>query len=259
MTLTKSDAAHAAVELAREAAIAVAEPGTVGEHLGMSMEGERVATHRFRCDAAGYRGWAWSGAGRSVPRSRKVTVCETPPAAGRGRVALTGVGADLTPCAGRSRAGDVLPYTLDDPNLEPGFEATGDEETDQLAVWELGLGRVRVLSPQGRNDAAQRWYDGTHGPSAPSATQSEQPCGSCGHSFRWRVHCAPSSGVRQRMVLRHGAVVSLDHGCGAHSETDISWPQPVPCRCRWSTISPSTSRPNFGHALIPAGRPAPSR
>ena len=47
-------------------------------------------------------------------------------------------------------AGDVLPYKEDDPNLEPGFEATGDEDVDQVALWELGLGRKRVLSAEGK-------------------------------------------------------------------------------------------------------------
>src|SRR5699024_12803958 len=56
--------------------------------------------------------------------------------------------------------GDVLPYVADDERLEHGYEATDDEEADRIALWELGLGRPRVLSPEGRSEAAQRWYDG---------------------------------------------------------------------------------------------------
>ncbi len=231
VTLTKSDPAlYAALEQAREAAIAIAEPGTVGEHLGMAMEGERVATHRFRCEAAGYRGWAWSVSVARVPRSRKVTVCETH--------LLPDEGALLSPAwvpyaqrlaPGDLGAGDVLPYTLDDPNLEAGFEVTGEDESDQLAVWELGLGRARVLSPVGRSEAAQRWYDGAHGPSAASATQSEQACGSCGYFLPLAGALRALFGVcASEWSSADGAVVSLDHGCGAHSETDIARPQPHP-------------------------------
>ena len=49
-----------AVELARAAAVAVAEPDTVGEHIGMAQDAERLATHFFVCTAAGYPGWAWA-------------------------------------------------------------------------------------------------------------------------------------------------------------------------------------------------------
>ena len=66
-----------AVEEARAAAAGIAEPGTVGEHLGMTMEGERLATHSFACTARAYRGWRWAVTVTRVARSQKVTICET--------------------------------------------------------------------------------------------------------------------------------------------------------------------------------------
>src|SRR5699024_668739 len=45
-------------------------------------------------------------------------------------------------------ADDLLPYREQDERLEQGYEATGDEDEDQVALWELGLGRSRVLSPE---------------------------------------------------------------------------------------------------------------
>ncbi len=50
----------AAVDLARQAAEEIAEPGTVGEHQGYEPEGERVGTHSFDCTSPAYRGWRWA-------------------------------------------------------------------------------------------------------------------------------------------------------------------------------------------------------
>ena len=85
-----------------------------------------------------------------VPRAKVATVCETN--------LLPGPEAVLAPewlpyadrlAPGDLGAGDVLPRRLDDPNLEAGFEATGDEDVDQMAFFELGLGRPRVLALEG--------------------------------------------------------------------------------------------------------------
>ena len=68
--------------------------------------------------------------------------------------------------------GDLLPTEEDDPRLVPGYFTgdPGDELVDQDTVRdvvdELGLGRARVLSLEGRDLAAERWYDGSHGPDA---------------------------------------------------------------------------------------------
>ena len=49
-----------------------------------------------------------------------------------------------------------------------------------MALWELGLGRKRVLSAEGREAAAQRWYEGECGPHAEVAAKAPAPCSSCG-------------------------------------------------------------------------------
>lgn len=138
---------RAALDLAREAAESIAESGTVGDHLGMEMVEDRLATHYFTCTAAAYPGWRWAITVARVPRSKTVTVCETN--------LVPGDGALLSPqwlpyadrlAPGDVGPGDVTPKIDDDPLLEAGFEATGDEDVDQMAQWELGLGRPRVLS-----------------------------------------------------------------------------------------------------------------
>ena len=49
---------------------------------------------------------------------------------------------------------------------------------------ELGLGRARVLSLEGRDLAAERWYDGSHGPDSPLAQSAPASCGTCGFLVR---------------------------------------------------------------------------
>ena len=111
-----------AVDVAREAAESIAEPGTVGAHLGAVMEGERLATHRFTCTSPAYRGWHWAITVARVPRSRLVTVCETHLLPGEDAL----VAPEWLPYANRLEPGDLgpsdtLPYRPDDPNLMAGL------------------------------------------------------------------------------------------------------------------------------------------
>jgi hypothetical protein len=228
---SKQDAVlSAAVDLTRAALDGVAEPGSVGEHLGSELVGERIAMHWFECTSPGYRGWRWGVSVARVPRGKVATVCETNLLPGPDAV----LAPDWVPYADRLApgdlgAGDVLPYRLDDPNLEAGFEATGDEEVDQVAIFELGLGRPRVLSAEGRDAAARRWYEGEGGPTSAVAQKAAAPCSSCGYFV-------PMAGVLRAVFgvcanewsPSDGQVVSLDHGCGAHSETDVEHPPPAP-------------------------------
>ena len=209
-----------AVTLARDAALDVAEPGAVGDHLEVVMEAERLATHYFVCTHAAYRGWRWAVTVARAPRQKHATVCEASLVPGSESI----LAPEWVPYAARIApgdlgVGDLLPYRADDPNLQEGFEATGDDEVDEMAITELGLGRKRVLSPEGRVAAAERWYAGAHGPHAEVAEKAPERCHTCGY---W----LPMSGALRRCFgvcanewsPSDGRVVSLDHGCGAHSE-----------------------------------------
>ena len=228
MAPAKDAVLAAAVDLAREAAQSIAEPGTVGDHLGMEMDDERLATHYFTCTATAYPGWRWAITVARVPRSKVATVCETN--------LVPGEGALLSPvwlpyadriAPGDLGAGDVLPYKQDDPLLEPGFEATGDDEVDQLATFELGLGRKRELSAEGREAAAQRWYEGDGGPHSQVAEKAPAPCSTCGYFIPMAGALRSFFGVcANAWSPSDGHVVSLDHGCGAHSEIDLEAGEP---------------------------------
>jgi hypothetical protein len=230
-TAAKRDAVLAdAVPLARTELEQIAEPGTVGEHLGMEMLGERLAMHWFECLSPGYRGWRWGVSVARVSRSRVATVCETNLLPGHEAI----LAPEWVPYADRLApgdlgAGDVLPYREDDPNLVPGFEATGDEDVDRLAIWELGLGRPRVLSAEGRETAATRWYEGDPGPTSEVAQKAPAPCSSCGYFLPMAGALRAVFGVcANEWSPSDGRVVSLDHGCGAHSEADLKPPKPSP-------------------------------
>lgn len=213
----------AAVDLARAAAEEVADPGTVGEHLGVTAEGDRIVTHRFACLSRGYRGWVWAVTVTRVPRAKAPTVAEA--------VLLPDQGALLAPewvpwaqrlAPGDLGSTDVLPYEPQDPRLEPGYAATGDLDADAVAIWELGLGRPRVLSREGRDEAATRWYGGEHGPEGEAAKAAAAPCRTCGFFLQLSGSMRQVFGVcANEWSPSDGTVVSYDHGCGAHSETDV--------------------------------------
>lgn len=216
----------AAVELARAAAVEVAGDG-VGEHLGAGVDGERVVTHSFASRDRGYRGWRWAVTVARADGAEEVTVDEV--------VLLPGDGALLAPAwvpyAERVRPedlspGDLLPPPPDDPRLVPAYADPEDGDPDtqsevevEAVAFELGLGRVRVLSRDGRADAAERWYDGDRGPRAPLAKAAPARCADCGFLVRLGGSLRQLFGVcANGFAPDDGKVVSLDHGCGAHSE-----------------------------------------
>jgi hypothetical protein len=218
-----------AVDLARNAVTEV-EPSMVGEHLSVVGEGDRLVTHFFECLLPGYQGWRWAVTVTRVSRSRQVTVCET--------VLLPGPDALLAPGwvpwhdrlqPGDLGVGDLLPTEEDDDRLIPGYLQSDDPAVEEVS-WELGLGRPRVMSREGRMETAQRWYDGDHGPEAPIAVAAPRVarCGGCGFYLPLAGSMRQAFGVCGNVYAPDdGRVVSVDHGCGAHSEVLLQPEVPV--------------------------------
>ncbi|QAY63625.1 DUF3027 domain-containing protein [Xylanimonas allomyrinae] len=241
-----------AVELARAAAVEVAESASdVGEHLGAVVDGERLVSHRFTAAMKGYHGWSWVVTLARVPRGRNATVCEVELLPGDEAL----LAPEWLPWAERLRPGDigpgdVLPFRPDDPRLEPGYTPTGDPEVDAVAIEELALARQRVLSPFGREETAQRWYRGSRGPTSATAVASAAECLSCGYLVPLSGSLGQLFGVcANAWSPDDGKVVSLDHGCGAHSETDV---EPGPSD--WPAADPLIDETTL--ELVPPAAPA---
>lgn len=208
----------AAVEVARAAAVEVGG-SEVGGHLGVTADGDRLVTHSFASTLPGYRGWHWAVTVARASRARVATVDEV--------VLLPSGDALLAPLwlpwaqrvlPGDLGAGDLLPADPDDARLVPAYAADSDEETMQIAT-EVGLGRVRVLSPDGRDDAVERWLLGDAGPDNPVARQAPAHCGTCGFMVRLGGALQAAFGAcANEYSSVDGRVVSLEFGCGAHSE-----------------------------------------
>jgi hypothetical protein len=221
----------------------VAGSGQVGEHLGLEVGGDRVVTHLFECLDLAYPGWRWAVTVTRASRAKAVTVDDS--------ALLPGPDALLAPAwvpwrdrlqPGDLGVGDLLPSGEDDERLVPMVMLAGDnvvvdwyadgpaEVADppgaRQAPDPVFPGRVRVLSPAGRDETAERWYDGEHGPRAPLARAAPATCASCGFFV-------PLSGVLGQVfggcaneyAPDDGRIVSGDHGCGAHSESTLAGTQ----------------------------------
>jgi hypothetical protein len=226
-----------AVDDARAALLDEVDAADVGDYLGHQVDGLRVVTHLFACTRKGYRGWQWAVTLTRASRQRKVTVVEV--------VLLPGADAIVAPPwvpyrerlrPGDLSPGDLLPVEDDDPRLVPTY-SFGDDPLDpdekaqiREVAKDLGLGRVRTLSPEGRDLAAQRWYDGDSGPEAAIAKSAPEQCYSCGFLIRLSGPLSELFGVCANGDANDDArVVSYDHGCGAHSEVRLTKrQQPVP-------------------------------
>jgi Protein of unknown function (DUF3027) len=223
---------------ARAAAEAIAGPGQVGTHTGQVAEGDRVVTHLFECLDPAYVGWRWAVTVARAARAKTVTVSETS--------LLPGPDALLAPewvpwrdrlQPGDLGVGDLLPASDDDERLVPvaalgGDDVpawTGGDEPAGPAGGDAGLmvgvpvdGRRRVLSAIGRDETADRWYSADHGPRTPFARAAPAKCATCGFFVPLSAPLGQVFGAcANAYAPDDGRVVSVDHGCGAHSEAAL--------------------------------------
>ena len=233
------EACAQSVDLARGAIAEMVGAGKVGEHVGIEVDGDRIVTHLFSCLDPAYRGWRWAVTLSRAARSKTPTACES--------VLLPGPDSVLAPqwvpwrerlLPGDLGVGDILPAPADDerlvplvslegaesmpdwPDLAPAVVGPGDEPSGD-ATGEVSLvpAQARVLSAAGRDDAAVRWYASEHGPRSPLAHAAPGHCMSCGFFARLGGPLGRVFGVCSNTYAPDdGRVVSVDHGCGAHSE-----------------------------------------
>jgi len=200
------------------------DPKFVGELVSIDQEDERIATYLFESSLPGYAGWRWAVTIIKVDEDANPTVADV--------VLLPGAESLLAPewvpykdriQPGDVGVGDVVPTSADDPRLVPGYaNLPEDEDFDLAQHFEFGLGRARVLSIVGRDAASKRWYESDRGPNAPIAQYAPLPCHSCGFFIPIAGSLRSLFGVCSNALSPEDArVVSVDHGCGAHSEALI--------------------------------------
>lgn len=214
---------EAAADLGRQAA-----DGAVGAHLEAVAEGADAVTHHFAATQGGYRGWRWSITLAAAGTDEPVTVSEV--------VLLPGPDALVAPTwvpwherirPGDLGIGDLLPAPEDDPRLVPGYVASDDPAVEEVAR-EVGLGRRSVLSRHGREQAARRWHDGSHGPASDMARAAPGTCGTCGFFLPLAGSMRAAFGAcGNEYAPADGAVVEVGFGCGAHSDVQPESTSPV--------------------------------
>ena len=232
--------------IAKAVAIEVAdEDNQVGDFVEAIDLGDDVTDFRFETRVRGYEGWQWSATLYHDVELDHWTVNES---------SLVPTDKALRPPAWIPWKDRLEPTDLavtdsigtepDDPRLEEGFRATdagegAPAETPEMsetsetskedvedAVEEFELSRRHVLTPLGRAQTAKRWYEGPRGPKSLSTkTADGNPCSTCGFFIPLKGELNLLFGVcANKWSPDDGRVVSVDHGCGEHSE--IEPPEP---------------------------------
>ena len=204
-----------------------AAAAAVGEHIDVTPEDGGALTHHFAALRGGYRGWRWSvtlADGGDGPVTVSEVVLEPGPQA---LVAPAWVPWEERIRPGDLGVGDLLPAAPDDDRLVPAYLESDDPAVEEVAT-EIGLGRVRVLSRSGREEIAQRWHDGQHGPANDMARAAPAHCGTCGFFLPIAGSLRAAFGVcGNRFAPADGSVVAVGFGCGAHSDVASEPASPV--------------------------------
>lgn len=232
-----------AQELAKSAAIAEATNAEfVGELFSInygtsenkandeinSESNQTIATYLFHATQPGYRGWYWSVSVARIDSESEATICEVVLLPGsESLLAPNWIPYQLRVQPGDLRIGDVIPTAADDERLVPGLMVLPeDEDFDRLdlnELFEIGLGKARVLSITGKDAASNRWHNGDHGPFAAIAKAAPAQCHSCGFYVPLSGSLRAAFGVcANALSPQDGKVVAVNHGCGAHSQALIT-------------------------------------
>jgi len=250
-----------AVDVARTAAEQEGGSDAVGAYVDAQAEEGGAVTHLFEANYSGYQGWRWAVTVACASRAEPVTISEVVLLPGpRALVAPEWVPWERRVRAGDLGVGDLLPTAPDDHRLVPGYLWSDDPAIEDVEG-ELGLGRRRVLSRQGRQDAAERWHEGGHGPASPMAVTAPGACGTCGFYLPIAGSLRAAFGVcGNEFAPADGHVVHVEFGCGAHSEVEVE-PSPVAAVAELVyddaqlDVDPISRREGAGGPEQPAGEP----
>lgn len=137
-----------------------------------------------------------------------------------GQKASASVDADGAVFRLADRSGDEKNVHEQEPDGHVSFDAqTSSDDLDE-AVDRFALTRRHLMTAEARSATAKRWYEGQHGPKSLSTrTARGKACETCGFMIPLAGDLGTVFGVcANRWSPDDGRVVSMDHGCGEHSE-----------------------------------------
>jgi hypothetical protein len=177
--------------------------------------------------------------------------------AGPQPLAAAGPPAGPTPPAGQPETGGLADRSAPAQpaaRADTGTRARGKRRSgpSRARAQSVGVLRpARVLSAAGRDEAAGRWYAGDQGPSSALASAAPATCLTCGFMVRLSGPLGRVFGVcANEYAPDDGRVVSVDHGCGAHSEGATGIGSPV-----GDTVTPKVDE--LGYDMLTAGATLP--
>ncbi|MGP7812490.1 DUF3027 domain-containing protein [Glutamicibacter soli] len=137
-----------AVDTARLSLAEIAGESEIGEHLGVTAEGERLVTHRFISHKKGYQGWTWFATLARVPRAKAkdLTVCEVGIIAGEDSLLAPA----WVPWADRLAKEEIEAAEAENSAVEG--EQPTEAETSAAAQDEQGSEQPQAI-PEGEADA----------------------------------------------------------------------------------------------------------
>ena len=266
------------IALARAEAIDTAhEPEDVGEFVTSEAHDDGVTDFRFEALMKGYEGWQWSvtlyhdveldhwtiDESSLIPTDKALLPPKWVPWKDRllpSDLSVTdsigtpedderlddGIGIDEA--VSRTEELNAEQQAVETVQAQEG--GSPDEQADALtavedvveAVEELDLSRRHVLSELGQTQTAQRWYEGPHGPKSLSTkTADGNLCSTCGFFIPLAGSLKTMFGVcANRWSPDDGKVVSVDHGCGEHSE--IRPPMTICISMWWPSMGVTSAR-----------------
>ena len=186
----------------------------------------------FASRLPGYVGWHWAVTRRPRPRrgrrspSTRSCCC---PASRRCSPRVGAVARAAAPrrplgrrraALHRGRPASGAAYTADDDSA--------DDPEGSVVAFELGLAGERVMSARGPARGRGRWAAGEFGPASSDGPPRPGPCVTCGFFL-------PLAGSLRSMLgacgnayaPADGRVVTVDYGCGAHSQATLVVSEPV--------------------------------